>query len=51
MALTHSMKIRFGSSVEIDYVPHRLGGADSNIKSINNRLAEIFLHSGASQAT
>ncbi len=32
-------------------VPDGLGGANSNIKCINNGLAKVFLHSGRSQAT
>ena len=32
-------------------VPDGLGGANSNIKCINNGLAKVLLHSGGSQAT
>lgn len=45
------MKVRFGSRVEVDNVSNGLGGADSNIKRINNGLAEILLHGSASQTT
>ncbi len=48
---THSVKIGFWRSVKVYNVPDGLGGANSNIKCINNGLAKVFLHSGRSQAT
>jgi hypothetical protein len=37
--------------VEVYNVPDGLGGANSNIKCINNGLAKVLLHSGRSQTT
>ena len=48
---THSVKIGFWRSVEVYNVPDGLGGANSNIKCINNGLAKVLLHSGRSQTT
>lgn len=48
---THSVEIRFRSGEEVDNVLDGLCCTDSNIKGIDNWLAEVFLHSSSSEAT